>query len=641
MRVSTIALLIAVAVSGLPALAATSLGEFIYLSRMELSPENSEVRFGSGENLYGGRIHTNGRIVLSPFGWPVLGGLATQGADAPANLGPDQYHIVFQGNWAFPYPRVVWPPEEALEAIRHACDPAHVWPAEEQGLALTTLLRFDHELVRVAQYYPTLTAPGDTAFHLSWTIQPLPQLPAAEPLIWVQGVARLKGVVEGELTVLVSDSLFLMGDLIVADAILAPCGDEQLFGTVPADSPQRIGLIGEKDVIIAATLENGFANGEVTPQVSCGLLNDDPVISSCNQARRDVVITAAILATGCSFETEFWKTTAWGALVPVPSPQPADCGGVNNEQIEIWPSGSCPGAAQESDRRGNLWLHGALAHASRGFLARSSPGPWGQVNIGYANRVWRHDSRLRSNPPPWWPELDWEWTLDPDGNGDVVVPAPPPSIELLASPGSACGAVQDSAFIAAAAAGQVGLRIVWTDFERLPVWIRLRSEARTLLDTLLVLDEVPQWEWRPWAEGSGIFDPAQFLAFEEPFWLEVRGDWFEWNLGGEACRWHFDPEADVEPSVAARPAKLALGLPYPNPFNPTTRVSLRLPAPEGVRLALVDLLGREARVLHEGLLPAGNHELAVDAAGLPSGLWLLRLERAGGAVEARKLLLMR
>jgi hypothetical protein len=70
-------------------------------------------------------------------------------------------------------------------------------------------------------------------------------------------------------------------------------------------------------------------------------------------------------------------------------------------------------------------------------------------------------------------------------------------------------------------------------------------------------------------------------------------------------------------------------------------VSLRLPAPEGVRLALVDLLGREARVLHEGLLPAGDHQLAVDAAGLPSGLWLLRLERAGGAVEARKLLVQR
>ena len=41
-----------------------------------------------------------------------------------------------------------------------------------------------------------------------------------------------------------------------------------------------------------------------------------------------------------------------------------------------------------------------------------------------------------------------------------------------------------------------------------------------------------------------------------------------------------------------------------------------------------DLLGREVAVLHRGPLAAGTHRLVFEAAGLPSGVYLVRADGA-------------
>ena len=609
-----------------PCAAATSLSEYMLFQNWNETPEGDPLSFGSNEDWYG-RIHVNGRANFEYNGHSLLGGVFTQEADSVTSVPPEQYDSLFPGGWAFPYARAVWPPEDGFASIRAASSPEHRWPAEEGGEALTTLLRFDHAEYHVAQYFPARSMPGDTAFHVPWTTLELPRPPESMPLIWIEGVGRLKGVVEGELTVLVSDSLFLMGDLIVSDAVLSPCNSEPNFGSVPAGSPNRIGLIGEKDVIIAATLENGFANGEPTPALGCGLLNDDPVVSSCQQNRKDIVITAAILA-GCSFESEFWNTTARGATVP-DSSQNAVCEGWNNTHVRVWSAEDCPGSLPLSDRRGRIWLTGSLALGTRGYVIRNS-GPWGDAWIGYASKVYRQDVRLVKALPPYWPDPDWIW------NGE---PVPPPDCSIIADEINGCGVVDDSIFVAAASARDVGLRLAWTSVPRLPVRFRVRSAVRTVLDTLVV-GVGPSWDWRPFALEPDSPDPDRLFEFEEPFWIEARGDWFEWNMGGSECSWVFDQYDEID-EPPAHPTTPALGFPFPNPFNPATRVSVTLARPETVRLALVDLLGREARVVREGPLPAGEHALVVDGAGLPSGLYLLRLQHGDGTMEVRKALLLR
>ncbi len=79
---------------------------------------------------------------------------------------------------------------------------------------------------------------------------------------------------------------------------------------------------------------------------------------------------------------------------------------------------------------------------------------------------------------------------------------------------------------------------------------------------------------------------------------------------------------------------------YPNPFNPQTTLRFDLPEGQQVRLVIYNALGRKVRVLANGYLSAGSHELSFRARELPSGLYFARLETATG-VSTHTLTLMK
>ncbi len=91
---------------------------------------------------------------------------------------------------------------------------------------------------------------------------------------------------------------------------------------------------------------------------------------------------------------------------------------------------------------------------------------------------------------------------------------------------------------------------------------------------------------------------------------------------------------------AASPLRLLLRPCRPNPFNPTTTLTLALPRAGHVRLAVHDLRGRLVRVLLDGPLPAGEHELTWDGrdeAGraVPSGTYVACLRSDRGRASCK------
>ncbi|MEX1054820.1 MAG: T9SS type A sorting domain-containing protein, partial [Rhodothermales bacterium] len=68
---------------------------------------------------------------------------------------------------------------------------------------------------------------------------------------------------------------------------------------------------------------------------------------------------------------------------------------------------------------------------------------------------------------------------------------------------------------------------------------------------------------------------------------------------------------------------------YPNPFNPTTILPFTLPETAHVRLEVFDMLGRRVAVLVDGVKPAGAHLAIFEAAGLSTGLYLVKLDVSG------------
>lgn len=85
------------------------------------------------------------------------------------------------------------------------------------------------------------------------------------------------------------------------------------------------------------------------------------------------------------------------------------------------------------------------------------------------------------------------------------------------------------------------------------------------------------------------------------------------------------------------PATYDLTQNYPNPFNPQTTIRYTLAEAGPVRLTVFDLLGREVTTLVHGTRLAGSHTATFDATGLPSGVYLYRLE-AGGQVLTRQMM---
>ena len=79
---------------------------------------------------------------------------------------------------------------------------------------------------------------------------------------------------------------------------------------------------------------------------------------------------------------------------------------------------------------------------------------------------------------------------------------------------------------------------------------------------------------------------------------------------------------------------------YPNPFNPTTQIRWTMDVGRETRIAVYDLLGREITILMDGIVPSGQHSVTFDAAGLPSGVYVVVLE-SGGMRDVRKVTLLK
>lgn len=120
-------------------------------------------------------------------------------------------------------------------------------------------------------------------------------------------------------------------------------------------------------------------------------------------------------------------------------------------------------------------------------------------------------------------------------------------------------------------------------------------------------------------------------------------------IGGNQTS-NFDPVADAFVLVlndfadvndpSGSPASFTLEQNYPNPFNPSTVIRYALPTTGFARISVYNAVGELVKVLVSGEMPAGEHTVSFDAGGLPSGLYLYRLETEGSA-HTRKMLLVK
>ncbi|MCK6601220.1 MAG: T9SS type A sorting domain-containing protein [Bacteroidetes bacterium] len=89
-----------------------------------------------------------------------------------------------------------------------------------------------------------------------------------------------------------------------------------------------------------------------------------------------------------------------------------------------------------------------------------------------------------------------------------------------------------------------------------------------------------------------------------------------------------------------KPESVWLGQNFPNPFNPETVIPVRVSRAGWVKVTVFDVSGREIQVLKQGFWEPGEYRLPFSGTGLPSGLYLVRLE-SDGRIQTKKIMLVK
>jgi hypothetical protein len=136
------------------------------------------------------------------------------------------------------------------------------------------------------------------------------------------------------------------------------------------------------------------------------------------------------------------------------------------------------------------------------------------------------------------------------------------------------------------------------------------------------ISEMPSWpdsfdaRMNFWGDSSGPYNDV----------LNPRGQGDE-VIGHRILirPWLTDTTEAVPSRDASLPQELTLSV-FPNPFNATTVISFAVPHEGLVKLLLYDITGRLARVIQDERIEAGEHRVLLNAEGVASGIYFVRLE---------------
>jgi photosystem II stability/assembly factor-like uncharacterized protein len=88
------------------------------------------------------------------------------------------------------------------------------------------------------------------------------------------------------------------------------------------------------------------------------------------------------------------------------------------------------------------------------------------------------------------------------------------------------------------------------------------------------------------------------------------------------------------------PTEFLLSQNFPNPFNPSTKISWQSPAGCRTTLKIYNILGREVVTLVNEYRQAGKYEMEFNAEKLPSGVYFYKIQ-AGSFIQTKKMILLR
>ncbi len=165
-------------------------------------------------------------------------------------------------------------------------------------------------------------------------------------------------------------------------------------------------------------------------------------------------------------------------------------------------------------------------------------------------------------------------------------------------------------------------------------------------------DKFSQWEVTDTTLGNGIYYFENLPAGTNNFTFRKEG-YAELSVATDVSENFFTfLDVALESSVTSvdrgdgdQPYTFSLQQNFPNPFNPSTVISFRLPASGRVKVQVLDVLGRAISTLVDKDLSAGPHQVLWhgvrdDGSAVSSGVYFYRLQQ-GPSIAIRKMIFLR
>lgn len=199
---------------------------------------------------------------------------------------------------------------------------------------------------------------------------------------------------------------------------------------------------------------------------------------------------------------------------------------------------------------------------------------------------------------------------------------------------------------------QTSINVVVRNHEPDTALFTLRNAGNGAMDFSLTVEEVwPRSGWLSAEPAAGIVPEYDSLHVS----IIVRADttddgaydFYGWlHIRARSC-----PDSvrripilatvlDANEPASAMPRQFTFAPPFPNPFNPSTTLAFTLPRDARAKLAIWDITGRQIAVPIDHDLPAGRHQITLDATRWAAGVYFARLT-AADFTATQKLLLVK
>ena len=88
------------------------------------------------------------------------------------------------------------------------------------------------------------------------------------------------------------------------------------------------------------------------------------------------------------------------------------------------------------------------------------------------------------------------------------------------------------------------------------------------------------------------------------------------------------------------PAEFAVGNAYPNPFNPSTNVSVELSTDANVSIQVFNIMGQLVDIVSDNQMVAGKYSFTWDASSVTSGVYFISTQ-IGPSLTTQKVMLIK